>query len=82
VPLLEAHELSVARVLIDDFLRPREERYRRGHESPEGYYLDSFDHDAFRTAVSGRRPTSSSATGSSCSGPSSTTSGTSASSST
>ena len=43
--------LVVARVSIDEFLRPREERYRLGDESPDGYYEDSFDHDRFRDAV-------------------------------
>jgi len=44
--LLKAH-----RVCIDDFLRPEEERYARGVDSPEGYYEDSFDYTAFRAAV-------------------------------
>lgn len=48
---LRARGRSVLRLSIDDFLRPPRERYRRGHESPEGYYLDSFDHDALRGAV-------------------------------
>ncbi len=33
----------VVRASIDGFHRPREERYRRGELSPEGYYRDSFD---------------------------------------
>lgn len=36
------------RASIDGFHRPRAERYRRGRSSPEGYYEDSFDLDAFR----------------------------------
>jgi uridine kinase len=45
-------ELLQARVVaVDDFLRPEDERYRRGRDSPEGYYRDSFDYDAFRRAV-------------------------------
>jgi uridine kinase len=44
--LLQAH-----RVCIDDFLRPEDERYARGVDSPEGYYEDSFDFAAFRDAV-------------------------------
>jgi uridine kinase len=43
--------LQATRVCIDDFLRPEDERYARGVDSPEGYYYDSFDHDAFRGAV-------------------------------
>lgn len=36
----------VLRVSIDDWHNPREVRLRRGDESPAGYYLDSFDHEA------------------------------------
>lgn len=36
------------RASIDGFHRPRSERHRRGPQSPEGYYRDSFDHDALR----------------------------------
>jgi uridine kinase len=43
--------LQADRVSIDDFLRPREERYARGELSGETYYRDSFDHGAFRAAV-------------------------------
>ena len=43
--------LQAARISVDDFLRPVEERHARGVESPEGYYHDSFDNAAFRTAV-------------------------------
>lgn len=46
VPLPEATRLSA-----DDFLRPPEDRHRRGRESPEGYYQDSFDHARLRQAV-------------------------------
>jgi uridine kinase len=34
---------TVIRASVDGFHRPRRDRYRRGRESPEGYYLDSFD---------------------------------------
>jgi uridine kinase len=37
---------SVIRASIDGFHRPREDRYRCGQLSPEGYYYDSFDYDA------------------------------------
>jgi uridine kinase len=38
---------KVIRASIDGFHRPRADRYRRG-ESPEGYYLDSFDYPVLR----------------------------------
>ena len=47
-PLLECRGRSVVRATIDGFHRPRAERHRRGPSSPEGYYRDSFDHDALR----------------------------------
>jgi hypothetical protein len=37
---------TVVRTSIDDFHRPRSERYRLGRHSPEGYYRDSFQHEA------------------------------------
>jgi len=39
------------RVSLDQFERARAERYARGELSPEGYYLDAFDLDRFRTHV-------------------------------
>ena len=42
---------SVVRVSGDAFLRPQRERYRRGRDSAEGYYEDSFDHAAFRASI-------------------------------
>jgi uridine kinase len=42
---------GATRLSADDFLRPPAERYRRGRDSAEGYYLDSFDHDRLRAAV-------------------------------
>jgi uridine kinase len=38
----------VIRASIDGFHRPRAERYRRGADSPEGYYEDSFDYVTLR----------------------------------
>lgn len=32
---------------VDGFHRPREIRYRRGSLSPQGYYEDAYDYDAF-----------------------------------
>jgi uridine kinase len=37
---------EVVRASIDGFLRPQAERYRRGEESAEGNYEDSFDYTA------------------------------------
>lgn len=38
----------VIRATIDNFHRPRAERYRRGPDSPEGYYEESYDHALLR----------------------------------
>jgi uridine kinase len=48
---LEAQERPVIRASIDDFHRPRSERYQRGQDSPEGYYKDTFDYPKFREAL-------------------------------
>jgi uridine kinase len=48
-----AHPEPVRRVSADDFVRPREERYRRGELSPEGYYRDLFDLPALTAACDG-----------------------------
>ena len=45
---------AATRVRVDDFLNPQEVRYARGRDSPEGFFLDSFDYDAFRAALEGR----------------------------
>jgi uridine kinase len=42
---------AVFRASMDDFHRPRAERYQRGRTSPEGYYRDSFDYATFRRAL-------------------------------
>ena len=39
---------QVIRAGVDGFHNPRELRYRRGPDSSEGYFLDSFDYDALR----------------------------------
>lgn len=41
----------VIRASIDGFHRPRAVRHRRGPLSAEGYFQDSFDHDAVRRLV-------------------------------
>jgi len=42
---------EVIRASIDGFHNPREIRYRRGPDSPAGYYYDSFDYDALTTML-------------------------------
>jgi uridine kinase len=49
--MLRRHGRAVVRASIDGFHRPREERYRRGRDSPLGYYEDSFDYDALRRCL-------------------------------
>ncbi|RUR01134.1 uridine kinase [Labedella endophytica] len=39
---------AVVRASIDDFHRPSAERYAVGRDSPEGFYRDSYDYQAFR----------------------------------
>ena len=36
------------RASVDDFHNPQNLRYARGRYSPDGFYLDSYDYDAFR----------------------------------
>lgn len=42
---------AVYRASIDDFHRPRSERYARGRTSPEGFYRDSYDYPTFRRVL-------------------------------
>ncbi|MFI5836151.1 AAA family ATPase [Micromonospora sp. NPDC051300] len=44
--VLRARGRHVVRATVDDFLVPRERRYRRGEFSAEGCYLDAHDHGA------------------------------------
>lgn len=37
---------AVIRASLDDFHNPRDFRYQRGRDSPEGYYFDSFNYKA------------------------------------
>ena len=50
-PLIERSGRPVTRASIDGFRRPRAERIARGHDSPEGYYRDSFDYPTLRAAL-------------------------------
>jgi uridine kinase len=42
---------EVIRASIESFLLPRAQRYRRGQDSPEGCYHDSFDFDALHRVL-------------------------------
>jgi uridine kinase len=44
--VLRTRGRDVIRATIEDFLTPRSHRYRRGEDSAEGCYHDSFDFDA------------------------------------
>ncbi len=46
---LEKRNRPVIRASIDGFHNPRLVRYRRGKDSPEGYFYDSFDLEALKT---------------------------------
>lgn len=48
---LLAMGVPVCRISVDDFLHPREHRYRRGPQSPRGYYEDSVDYEAIIEAA-------------------------------
>lgn len=43
--------VPVERVSIDGFHKQRADRYRLGRTSPEGFWLDSYDYDAFECGV-------------------------------
>ena len=47
----------VTRLSVDDYHRPPEERYRRGRDSPEGYYHDAFDYPKFLVALQDTKAT-------------------------
>ena len=51
VPLVRSRGRPVVRVSIDDFHHVRARRHARGPESPDGYYRDNFDYEAFRERV-------------------------------
>jgi uridine kinase len=50
-PVLRDRGRHVIRASVDGFHRPRAARYARGADSAEGFYLDSFDHDAVRDVL-------------------------------
>jgi uridine kinase len=47
-PLIVARGRPMIRASVDDFHNTQAIRYARGRYSPEGYYLDSYNYDAFR----------------------------------
>lgn len=49
--VLRVRGLRVVRASVDSFHRPAEQRYRRGRDSPDGFFHDSFDLDAVRTLL-------------------------------
>ena len=44
-PLIEKHGRPVIRASVDGFHNTRDMRHRRGADSPEGYYRDSFNYE-------------------------------------
>lgn len=49
--VLRADGRDVMHASVDGFHRSAQERYRRGRTSPEGFFLDSYDLDAFRSVL-------------------------------
>ncbi|MEV6239209.1 uridine kinase [Lentzea sp. NPDC051838] len=45
--VLRARGREVVRASVDDFHHPRAVRWQKGKTSPEGFFLDSFDHERF-----------------------------------
>lgn len=50
-PVMAAQGRPTIRASVDDFHHPRALRYARGRYSPDGFFLDSYDYDAFRTLL-------------------------------
>jgi len=48
---LKTHGKTVIRSSADSFHNPRHIRYKRGVDSPEGYYLDSFQYEKIRNEL-------------------------------
>jgi uridine kinase len=48
---IAAQGRPVIRASVDDFHNPREHRYRRGRDSPEGFYLDSYNYGELRKVL-------------------------------
>ena len=50
-PLLAKSGRDVIRASVDGFHQPKEVRYRLGRGSPEGFYRDSYDYEAFKKVL-------------------------------
>ena len=50
-PRVGARGRPVIRASVDGFHHPRAARYRRGADSPDGFYLDSYDHERLRAVL-------------------------------
>jgi uridine kinase len=50
-PVVVAQGRSAIRASVDNFHHPRALRYARGRHSPDGFYLDSYDYESFRTLL-------------------------------
>ena len=50
-PLVAGQGRPTIRASVDDFHHPRAVRYTQGRTSPDGFYLDSYDYDSFRTLL-------------------------------
>ena len=48
---VRSHGRNAVIIHADDFLHSRSVRHRRGRESPEGYFADSYDYDALKRQV-------------------------------
>jgi uridine kinase len=51
VEALEKAGQAAVLASIDDFHRPRAERYTQGSDSPKGFYEDSYDYSTFRRVL-------------------------------
>jgi uridine kinase len=49
--VLERRGVVVLRVSVDGFHHPRVVRYRRGRHDPDGFFLDSYDHEALTSRL-------------------------------
>lgn len=52
-PLLEVSGRNIIRASVDGFHHPKNIRYRLGRGSPEGFYRNSYDYDAFKKVLLG-----------------------------
>ncbi len=49
--VLEASSRTVIRASVDSFHHPKAVRYRLGRDSPQGFFLDSYDYAALKAAL-------------------------------